>query len=86
MFKGRNDWMELWVEDKESMMDTMIRNMKADLDAGYNYFGNSIVKQREAIEAYKKDYDETIMSFAGMDEKYINKWCYLDMKRRGAID
>ena len=43
----RNDWFELWFEDKQCMINIMICNMQADLDAGYDYFGNSIRKQRE---------------------------------------
>ena len=33
----RNDWFDLWFEDKQAMMGTMMRNMAADLAAGYNY-------------------------------------------------
>lgn len=49
----RNDWFDLWFEDKQAMMGTMMRNMAADLAAGYNYFGASIAKQRGEIERYK---------------------------------
>lgn len=53
----RNDWFDLWFEDKQAMMGTMMRNMAADLAAGYNYFGASIAKQRGEIERYKAQYE-----------------------------
>ena len=50
----RNDWFDIWFADKQGMIDCMIRNMAADLEAGYDYFGNSIRSQREAIETWLK--------------------------------
>lgn len=38
----RNDWFDIWFADKQGMIDCMTRNMAADLEAGYDYFGNSI--------------------------------------------
>lgn len=81
----RNDWFELWYDDKNSIIDTMARNMAADISAGYNYFGQSIVKQRRAIAQYKEQMDAEIDAFKEMDEKEVNRWCYYDMKKRGAI-
>lgn len=86
MFKGRNDWYDMWDADKNSVLETMVRNMASDLDNGYNYFGDCIRKQREMIEQYREEYENQLMAFATMDEQSINKWCYFDMKRRGAID
>ncbi len=79
------NWFELWHDDKESILNTMIRNMSADLDAGYDYFGNCIKLQRETIEKYKKDFDDQLMEFANMDDAKRNRWCYYDMLRRGVI-
>ena len=81
----RNDWFELWYEDKQSMVNVMVQNMTADLKAGYDYFGNSIRRQVEEIEAYKAEFDKQMDEFKGMDEKEVNRWCYYDMKKRGAI-
>ena len=47
----RDDWFDLWFEDKQGMIETMVKNMTADLEVGYNYFGNSIRRQVEQIEA-----------------------------------
>ena len=82
----RNDWFELWFEDKECMRDTMVRNMTDDLNAGYNYFGNSIVQQRNNIASYWKDVENTLDMLKTMEEKEVNRWCFYDMKKRGAIE
>lgn len=81
----RNDWVDVWQEDKENILFTMIKNMTSDLDNGYDYFGKSIVEQRKTIEDYKKDIDSTWDMFKTMDEKEVNRWCFYDLKKRGAI-
>jgi hypothetical protein len=81
----RDDWMDVWQDDKESILETMIKNMASDLNNGYDYFGKSIVEQRKMIENYKKEIDETWDLFKTMDEKEINRWCFYDLKKRGAI-
>ena len=81
----RDDWTDVWQDDKESILETMIKNMAADLNNGYDYFGKSIVEQRKTIENYKKEIDETWDLFKTMDEKEINRWCFYDLKKRGAI-
>lgn len=80
-----NDWFELWYEDKQSIMETMIKNMVADLNAGYDYFGKSIQDQKQEIKNYKSEFDKQMIEFATMDEKTVNRWCFCDLKRRGAI-
>lgn len=81
----RDDWVDVWQDDKESMLQTMINNMASDLNAGYDYFGKSIVKQRKAIEAYRKEIDDTFDLFKTMEDKEVNRWCFYDLKKRGAI-
>ena len=82
----RNDWFDLWFDDKQSMANIMIKNMAADLAAGYDYFGACITNQREMIDSYKARFDAEMDSFKTMDEKQVNRWCYYDMKKRGAIE
>lgn len=82
----RNDWFELWVSDKQSMINTMVMNMAADLKVGYDYFGNSISRQRAEIEKYKAEFDKQVDEFKTMDENAVNRWCFYDMKKRGAIE
>ena len=79
------NWFSIWMDDKESVLETMVRNMAADLAAGYNYFGESIKRQREAIDAYKAEFERQLMAFADMDDGKRNRWCYYDLLRRGAI-
>ena len=79
------DWFELWFCDKQCMINCMIRNMQADLDAGYDYFGNSIVKQRQEIETYKAEFDAQMLKFVDMTDEKVQRWCYYDMKKRGVI-
>ena len=81
----RTDWFEIWFEDKQSIINTMVGNMTADLNAGYDYFGKAIQNQRNEIENYKNEFDKQMMEFASMDEKTVNRWCFYDLKRRGAI-
>lgn len=81
----RNDWFDIWFADKQGVIDCMTRNMAADLEAGYDYFGNSIRSQREAIETYKAEFDRQVDEFKMMDEKQVNRWCFYDMKKRGVI-
>lgn len=81
----KQDWLELWIADKQSMVDTMVRNMVADLNAGYDYYGRSITRQRETIEGYKKEFDLQMKALGLMDQNKVQHWCYMDLKRRGAI-
>lgn len=81
----RDDWFSVWQDDKESILQTMINNMTSDLNAGYDYFGKSIVEQHKTIEKYKSDIDTTYDLFKSMNEKEVNRWCFYDLKKRGAI-
>lgn len=84
-------WFDIWKEDKESIIYCMVRNMSDDLDAGYDYFGKSITEQRKMIEDYKAQFDREyemlkriVLQYAD-GEKRVERWCYLDLKKRGAI-
>ena len=78
-------WFDLWVDDKRSILETMISNMAADLDAGYDYFGDSISKQRREIDEYKALFDAELKELRYLDEKQADRWCYVDLRRRGVI-
>lgn len=80
------DYFKLWVEDKQSILDTMIRNLASDLEAGYNYFGLSARKQRGEIDAYKYLFDSEMEYLKTLDEKKVNHWCRIDLIKRGAIE
>ena len=82
----RDDWFDIWFEDKQSMIDTMVRNMTSDLENGYDYFGKSITNQKNMIDEYKKEFDKNVDMFKTMTEKEVNRWCFYDMKKRGVIE
>ena len=81
----RNDWFDVWFEDRESILNTMIRNMTSDLNAGYNYSGQNITRQKQEIAEYKVQTDKTLDMFKDMDEKAVNRWCFYELKKQGAI-
>lgn len=83
--RDRDDWFDVWFEDRQSILETMIRNMASDLSNGYSYWGTSIVRQREDIERYKAETDTQMDKFKDMEEKAVNRWCFYDLKKRGAI-
>ena len=82
----RIDWFELWQDDRECMLSTMIRNMAADLNTGYDYFGRCITNQREEIENYKKETESAFDLFKTMTEAQVSRWCFYDLKKRGVIE
>lgn len=82
----RIDYIELWIDDYNSLIDCAVRNMQSDLAAGYNPHGKSIAADIECIREITARRDagiEHIADFA--DDRKASRWCYLDMKRRGAI-
>lgn len=78
-------WFNMWFEDKQSMMATMLKNMVADIEAGYNPMGDCITRQRKDIDQYKAEFDYQMEKLAEKDEQQAERWCYMDMKRRGVI-
>lgn len=82
----RIDWFDIWFADKQSILDTMIKNMQSDLEAGYDPNGASIVRQQCEINLYKNQFDSEIEMLKEKDSKAAAHWCRLDMKKRGAID
>lgn len=79
------NWLNLWFEDKESILDTMRRNLTADIEAGYSLTGNSVRKQKAEIELYSIRFDEEAKRLREMEPSKALHWCYIDLKRRGAI-
>ena len=82
----RENWFDIWFEDKKGMISTMVRNMAADLENGYDYFGSCIRFQQEAIMAYQNQFDNEMDTFKTMTDEQVNRWCFYDMKKRGVIE
>lgn len=83
--RDRDDWFDVWFEDRQAILEIMIRNMASDLSNGHSYWGTSIVRQMEDIERYKAETDAQMDKFKDMEEKAVNRWCFYDLKKRGAI-
>ena len=81
----KNDWFEIWKEDRESMLNTMVRNMASDLENGYDYFGKSITMQREDIARFKADYEADLDHIGDMAPEKVQHWCYVRLLKLGAI-
>lgn len=79
------NWFELWVADKKSILETMARNMAADLEAGYDYYGKSIQNQIKEMDEYKAKFDADLDKVAEMDDNKVQKWCYIQLLKAGAI-
>lgn len=81
----RDDWAELWEADHECILRTMYKNMASDLECGYNPFGASIQRQKTMIAEYEKQIHQAWDKFVYMTDAEVNRWCFYDMKKRGAI-
>lgn len=82
----RTDWFEVWFDDKTSMINTMLSNIYADLEAGYRWDSSSIKKQKFDLMMYQEEFDRRLDEFKYMEDKDVNRWCYYDLKKRGAIE
>ncbi len=78
-------WFDMWYEDKQSMVSTMLKNMQSDIEAGYNPLGGCIRNQHMQIDRYMKEFDYQMEKLADKTEEQAERWCYMDLKRRGAI-
>lgn len=81
----RNDWFILWEEDKEGILVTMQANLASDLAAGYDPYGRAVMSQRNDIAVYMRGIADAYDLFKTMPEEAINRWCFYDLKKRGAI-
>lgn len=78
-------WFEIWFDYMTGIIETMVRNMQTDLDAGYNPKGFCIRKQRIDIESKKLEFDIQMDKFGDMEDAKVNRWCYYTLKRKGVI-
>lgn len=85
-FKGRTDWFELWLGDRRSIEHTMRKNMQSDLDAGYRPDGACITNQKADIAEYVAVTNGCLSCFVNWGEEKVNRWCYYDLLKRGAIE
>ncbi len=82
----QNKWFDIWFDDRTSVLETMIRNMAADLKAGFNFHGPTIQRQIREIDEFKARFDSDMEHIKYLDdEKKVSRFCYYDLKKRGAI-
>lgn len=79
------NWIDLWFNDKISIINTMRKNLAADIEAGYYLNGCSVRKQLVEIEEYERNFDADIRKIRDMEPGRAKHWCYIDLKRRGVI-
>ena len=80
------NWIEMWETDVTSILECMIRNMNADLNCGYDPKGNSIKKQVADIANYQMYIDNFRNQFVELGEEKFNRKCFIELKRKGAIE
>lgn len=80
------DWFEMWDSDKKSILNTMYKNLNADLEAGYNPVGACITMQQAAIQEYINGYHADLDKMVYMSEEETSRFCFYDLKKRGAIE
>lgn len=85
MKNDQTDWFEMFCEDKKNILNTMARNMAADLEAGYDFFGKSIQQQIKDMDEYKKAFDAELDKIAEMEPSRVQHYCYVKLKKAGAI-
>lgn len=82
----KGQWFDLWCDDMNSIYLTMVYNYQADIKAGYNYYGLSITNQREQMQEHDRRYNEGLKFLCSLPEDAREKWCFQDLRRRGAIE
>ena len=81
----KGEWFEMWYSDKKWILSIMYRNMASDISAGYDVMGKSITEQKTMIANYEKSINDALYMFANMDDLKVDRWCFYDMLKRGAI-
>ena len=80
-------WFEMWKSDRLSIIETMLKNVHADLECGYNYFGNCIQNQLKSIKAFQDEFNATLDMFTEFnDDSKIERYCYHDLIKHGVIE
>ena len=84
-FSDCDNWVALWLEDKRSMLETMIDNLAADLRAGYEPIGLCVMHQLMAIAEYRQRFDDECKAIPVEHPEAANRYCFNDLKARGVI-
>ena len=86
MARNFDGYFDLWLADVDSIIETMYKNMEADREAGYHFNGASLTRQRQEIAERQADRANKLELFKTMTERDVNRWCFYDLVKRGAIE
>lgn len=88
MMDPEKDYYTIWLDDAQSNVITMTRNLMDDLTTGgYLASGAVIAHQIETLHRYiesKRFFDQMLLRWD--DAERIQQWCYNDLIVRGAIE
>jgi len=85
-FSDCDNWVEMYHADKQSIIETMIDNLSADLKAGYNPTGLSIMRQLVELAEYKQEYGRESEQLSALLPQYAERRAFENLRRSGAID
>lgn len=81
------EWIEIWNDDKRSVVATMYRNLTADIEAKYSPWGHSVRQSQAQITTYIAEWEEQEMKIERLDNiKAKGFMCYRWLKKSGAIE
>ena len=83
---GFNSWQDMLFSDKRTILATMARNMAADLDNGYDFFGTSIQRQIREMTVYANSIEALESEFNAMPEERRERYAFNLLKKSGAIE
>lgn len=84
--KEKTNWIDLWFDHQRAVIDTMCRNMKADLKAGYHTESTIIREQERDIAERQARFEQEADRLKGMSDGAAKHWCYIDLKKNGVIE
>lgn len=85
MTRGRKDWFDVWCADWEGLIETQARNVQSEIDAGWKYKSDRVQNELRILNKFNGEYRRQLGRFASMEDKEVNRFCYYDLLRRGAI-
>ena len=82
---AKADWLEVWIDDWESLIETQNRNIQSELQAGFKWTGQHVQHEVKILKEFDSKYRDGLEKFKYMDEREVQRWCYFDLLKRGAI-
>ena len=79
------NYFDLWIEYTGGLRAVMIRNLKSDIECGYDPQGAACRAQAAAIREHDNNISEALALFRTLPDAAINHYCRFDLLRRGAI-